>query len=53
MSFHIRILIISMFVKLISSISRSTTFIKLLYKTNVYILIIWLFYTTSVVYKSD
>jgi len=38
MSVHICILMISMFVTLTSYISRSITFIKLLYKTNIYIL---------------
>jgi len=40
MSVHICILMISMFVTLISNISRSITFIKLPYKINYYILTI-------------
>jgi hypothetical protein len=48
---HVYVLIILMILKLIYSISKSITFIKL-YK-NAYVFTIWLFYTTSAIYKSE
>jgi hypothetical protein len=48
---HVYVLIILMILKLISSIPKSITFIKL-YK-NAYVFTIWLFYITSAIYKSE